>query len=73
MTMLQLEKARVAYHKSCQREQAALDKEKQANDNAETSPEKKQKITEAKVKVHECANIIVIQKIQGLLGRSTPT
>lgn len=49
----QLEKARVAYHKSCQREQAALDKEKQANENTEMSPEKKQKFTDAKEKATE--------------------
>lgn len=49
----QLEKARVAYHKCCQREQSALDKEKQANENTEMSPEKKQKITEAREKVTE--------------------
>lgn len=49
----QLEKIRVAYHKSCQREQTAIDKEKQANDNSEMSPEKKQKITEAREKATE--------------------
>lgn len=53
MLLHQLEKARVAYHKSCQREQAALDKEKQANENTEMSPEKKQKFTDAKEKVTE--------------------
>lgn len=49
----QLEKVRVAYHKSCQRELTALEKEKQANENTEMSPEKKQKITEAREKVTE--------------------
>lgn len=53
MCIQQLEKTRVAYHKSCQREQAALDKEKQANENTEMSPEKKQKFTEAREKVTE--------------------
>lgn len=53
MCIQQLEKARVAYHKSCQREQTALDKEKQANENSEMSPEKKQKITEAREKARE--------------------
>ncbi|XP_011486476.1 protein kinase C and casein kinase substrate in neurons 2 protein [Oryzias latipes] len=48
-----LEKARVAYHKSCQREQVALDKEKQANENSEISEEKKQKHTEAREKATE--------------------
>ncbi|XP_034414726.1 protein kinase C and casein kinase substrate in neurons protein 1-like isoform X2 [Cyclopterus lumpus] len=51
--LMKLEKTRVAYHKSCQREQTALDKEKQANENSEMSPEKKQKITEAREKVTE--------------------
>lgn len=53
MCIQQLETARVAYHKSCQREQAALDKEKQANENTELSPEKKQKVTEAREKITE--------------------
>lgn len=53
MCIQQLEKVRVAYHKSCQREQTALDKEKQANENSEMSPEKKQKITEAREKATE--------------------
>ncbi|XP_024140051.1 protein kinase C and casein kinase substrate in neurons 2 protein [Oryzias melastigma] len=48
-----LEKARVAYHKSCQREQVALDKEKQANENSEMSEEKKQKHSEAREKATE--------------------
>ncbi|XP_037546728.1 protein kinase C and casein kinase substrate in neurons protein 2 isoform X2 [Nematolebias whitei] len=48
-----LEKVRVAYHKSCQTEQAALDKEKQANENSEMSEAKKQKIREAKEKAAE--------------------
>uniref|UniRef100_G3P1M8 F-BAR domain-containing protein n=1 Tax=Gasterosteus aculeatus aculeatus TaxID=481459 RepID=G3P1M8_GASAC len=51
--LMKLETARVAYHKSCQREQAALDKEKQANENTELSPEKKQKVTEAREKITE--------------------
>nr|XP_020461796.1 protein kinase C and casein kinase substrate in neurons protein 2-like isoform X1 [Monopterus albus]XP_020461798.1 protein kinase C and casein kinase substrate in neurons protein 2-like isoform X1 [Monopterus albus] len=51
--LLKLEKAQAAYHKSCQKEQAALDKEKQANDNSEISPEKKQKIVEAREKATE--------------------
>lgn len=51
--ILQLEKIRVAYHKTCQREQTALDKEKQANENSEMSPEKKQKFTEAREKATE--------------------
>ncbi|XP_034049844.1 protein kinase C and casein kinase substrate in neurons protein 3-like [Thalassophryne amazonica] len=46
--LVKLEKVRVAYHKACQREQAAIDKEKQANENAEMSPEKKQKVTAAR-------------------------
>lgn len=49
----QLEKVRVAYHKSCQREQTALDKEKQVNENTDMSPEKKQKYADAKVKATE--------------------
>lgn len=53
MCFRQLEKARVAYHKSCQREQNALDKEKQANENPQTSPEKKQKFLESREKVTE--------------------
>lgn len=44
----QLEKVRAAYHKCCQKEQTALDKEKQANEDAETSPEKKQKLASAR-------------------------
>lgn len=44
----QLEKVRAAYHKSCQKEQTALDKEKQANEDAEMSAEKKRKITHAR-------------------------
>ncbi|XP_072312382.1 protein kinase C and casein kinase II substrate protein 3-like isoform X1 [Eucyclogobius newberryi] len=51
--LVKLEKAREAYHKACQREQAAIDKEKQANDNPELSPEKKQKFTDAKVTLTE--------------------
>lgn len=51
--LVKLDKAREAYHKVCQREQAAIDKEKQANDNPELSPEKKQKFTDAKVKLTE--------------------
>ncbi len=53
MCIQQLEKARVAYHKSCQREQAALDKEKQTSENSEMSPEKKQKFTDAREKATE--------------------
>lgn len=51
--IVKLEKAREAYHKACQREQAAVDKERQANDNPELSPEKKQKFTDAKAKLTE--------------------
>ncbi|XP_053720445.1 protein kinase C and casein kinase substrate in neurons protein 2-like [Synchiropus splendidus] len=51
--LIKLEKAQAAYHKSCQREQAAIDKEKQANENAEMSPEKKQKFIVAKEKAAE--------------------
>lgn len=43
----------MSYHKSCQREQTALDKEKQANENTEMSPEKKQKFVDAREKVTE--------------------
>ncbi|XP_077482430.1 protein kinase C and casein kinase substrate in neurons protein 3-like isoform X2 [Stigmatopora argus] len=43
-----LEKARVVYHKCCQKEQSAVDKEKQANEMENLSLEKKQKVTEAK-------------------------
>ncbi|MEQ2267917.1 hypothetical protein XENORESO_012361 [Xenotaenia resolanae] len=49
----QLEKVRVTYHKSCQREQAAQDKEKQATENAELSEEKKLKLGEAKERAAE--------------------
>lgn len=49
----QLEKARVSFHKTCQREATALDKEKQANENTEMSPEKKQKFTNTREKVTE--------------------
>lgn len=49
----QLEKVRVAYHKSCQKENTALDKEKQANENSEMSEEKKQKIIEARERATE--------------------
>lgn len=45
---LQLEKVRATYHKSCQKEQTALDKEKQANEDAEMSPQKKQKLASAR-------------------------
>ncbi|XP_047465515.1 protein kinase C and casein kinase substrate in neurons protein 1-like isoform X2 [Mugil cephalus] len=51
--LIKLEKVRAAYHKACQREQAAQDKEKQANENSEMSPEKKQKFTEAREKATE--------------------
>lgn len=53
MSIHQLEKVRAAYHKSCLKEQTALDKEKQANEDSEMSPEKKQKITDAREKVTE--------------------
>lgn len=46
----QLDKVRAAYHKSCQKEQTALDREKQANEDAEMSPEKKQKLADAREK-----------------------
>lgn len=46
----QLDKVRAAYHKSCQKEQAALDKEKQANEDSEMSPEKKQKLANTREK-----------------------
>ncbi|XP_076008462.1 protein kinase C and casein kinase substrate in neurons protein 3-like [Genypterus blacodes] len=48
-----LEQVRLSYHKVCQREQVALDKEKQANENTELSPEKKQKMSAAREKVTE--------------------
>ncbi|KAF7653757.1 hypothetical protein LDENG_00078820 [Lucifuga dentata] len=48
-----LEKARVLFHKACQKEQTALDKEKQANENSEASPEKLQKFTAAREKATE--------------------
>ncbi|XP_008312463.1 protein kinase C and casein kinase substrate in neurons protein 1-like isoform X3 [Cynoglossus semilaevis] len=51
--LTKLESARVAYHKCCQKEQAAMDKEKQANENSEMSPEKKQKIMEARERATE--------------------
>lgn len=47
---LQLDKVRAAYHKSCQKEQTALDKEKQANEDTEMSPEKKQKLANTRAK-----------------------
>lgn len=53
MCIKQLENVRVAYHKSCQREQTAIDKEKQADENSEMSPEKKQKFTESREKATE--------------------
>lgn len=43
-----LEKVRAAYHKCCQKEQAALEREKQANEDAQVSPEKKQKVASAR-------------------------
>ncbi|XP_054609561.1 protein kinase C and casein kinase substrate in neurons protein 3-like [Dunckerocampus dactyliophorus] len=46
--LTKLEKARLVYHKSCQKEMSAAEKEKQANDNPDLSPEKKQKVTEAR-------------------------
>ncbi|XP_056153140.1 protein kinase C and casein kinase substrate in neurons 2 protein-like [Lampris incognitus] len=45
-----LEKARLAYHKACQKEQTAVDKEKQANDNSEMVPAKQQKMAAAREK-----------------------
>ncbi|XP_061665603.1 protein kinase C and casein kinase substrate in neurons protein 3-like isoform X1 [Syngnathoides biaculeatus] len=46
--LTKLEKARVAYHKCCQKEQNASDKEKRANEGENWSPEKRQKLTEAR-------------------------
>ncbi|XP_077407089.1 protein kinase C and casein kinase substrate in neurons protein 3-like isoform X2 [Vanacampus margaritifer] len=43
-----LEKARASYHKCCQKEQSALDKEKRASAVENGSAEKKQKVTEAR-------------------------
>lgn len=54
----QLEKVRAAYHKSCQKEQTALDKEKQANEDAEMSPEKKRKITCARESATEQKELV---------------
>ncbi|XP_028989926.1 protein kinase C and casein kinase substrate in neurons protein 3-like isoform X2 [Betta splendens] len=51
--LLKLEKTRAEYHKACQREQAAVDKEKQVSDSTEMSPEKKQKFTAAREKAAE--------------------
>lgn len=51
--LTKLEKVRADYHKCCQREQAALDKEKQAHENAEMSEEKKQKLVGAREKASE--------------------
>jgi len=51
--LIKLEKAQAVYHKSCQREQVAVDKEKQANENSDMSPEKKQKFTEARERATE--------------------
>ncbi|XP_071393193.1 protein kinase C and casein kinase substrate in neurons protein 1-like [Centroberyx affinis] len=48
-----LEAVRVVFHKACQKEQTAMSKEKQANENSEMSPEKKQKITAAREKTTE--------------------
>ncbi|XP_010887189.1 protein kinase C and casein kinase substrate in neurons protein 3-like [Esox lucius] len=55
-----LEKARSVYQKACQKEQVAIDRETQAKENKELSPEKLRKIqdarekaTEEKDKVHE--------------------
>lgn len=53
MSSEQLESVRLAYHKSCQKEQVALDKEKQANEDSEMSPEKKQKVADAREKAAE--------------------
>lgn len=71
MDIQQLEKARVAYHKSCQREQTALNKEKQANENSEMSPEKKQKITEAREKATEEKE--KVSRDVNILHRLTPS
>ncbi|KAM3859429.1 protein kinase C and casein kinase substrate in neurons protein 1-like [Diretmus argenteus] len=54
--MKKLETARAAYHKACQKEKAAIDKEKQANENTEMSPEKQQKIAAAREKATEEKN-----------------
>ncbi|KAM6897734.1 protein kinase C and casein kinase substrate in neurons protein 1-like isoform 2-T3 [Xenentodon cancila] len=48
-----MENVRVAYHKSCQKENVALNKERQANENSEMSEEKKQKIIEARERATE--------------------
>ncbi|XP_016095317.1 protein kinase C and casein kinase substrate in neurons protein 2-like [Sinocyclocheilus grahami] len=45
-----LEKARVAYHKSCQREQSAQEKENQAKNNVNLSESKLSKIQQAREK-----------------------
>ncbi|XP_032429623.1 protein kinase C and casein kinase substrate in neurons protein 2-like isoform X2 [Xiphophorus hellerii] len=51
--LTKLEKVRLAFHKACQKEQAALEKEKQANDNPALSEEKKLKMAEAKQRAAE--------------------
>ncbi|PWA21940.1 hypothetical protein CCH79_00015642 [Gambusia affinis] len=51
--LTKLEKVRLAYHKACQKEQAALEKEKQVNDNPALSEEKKLKTAEAKERAAE--------------------
>ncbi|KAM4624201.1 protein kinase C and casein kinase substrate in neurons protein 1-like isoform 1-T2 [Polymixia lowei] len=48
-----LEKTRAVYHKVCQKEQTAIDKERQASENSEMVPEKQQKITAAREKASE--------------------
>ncbi|XP_029565026.1 protein kinase C and casein kinase substrate in neurons protein 3 isoform X1 [Salmo trutta] len=45
-----LEKARGAYHKACHKEQIAIDRETQAKENTELSPEKLKKIQDAREK-----------------------
>ena len=48
----QVEKARGAFHKACQKESWALEKEQRADGGSET-PEKRQKITAAREKATE--------------------
>jgi len=48
-----LDDARGAYHKACQKEKTAMDKETQAKENTEMSPEKLQKMTLAREKATE--------------------
>lgn len=51
--MKKLEKACGAYHKACQKEQTATDRERQAKENTELSPEKLKKIEEARERATE--------------------